>query len=84
MARSVTALAALLLALALASCGWLGDKTDERKNWTAAEYYKAAKEQFDAGNWEAAAKIFTIATWHKSSSLVRCGRWERTRRMTSG
>jgi outer membrane protein assembly factor BamD len=51
-------LAALLLALALASCGWLGDKTDERKNWTAAEYYKAAKEQFDAGNWEAAAKLY--------------------------
>ena len=51
-------MAALLLALALASCGWLGDKTDERKNWTAAEYYKAAKEQFDAGNWEAAAKLY--------------------------
>ena len=58
MKRSVTALAALLLALALAGCSWLGDKQDERKNWTAAEYYKAAKEQFDAGNWEAAAKLY--------------------------
>ena len=58
MTRSVTALAALILAFALAGCGLLGDKQDERKNWTAAEYYKAAKEQFDAGNWEAAAKLY--------------------------
>jgi len=58
MKRSVTALATLLLAVTLASCSWFGDTKDERKNWTAAEYYKAAKEQFDAGNWEAAAKLY--------------------------
>jgi outer membrane protein assembly factor BamD len=58
MKRSVTALAALLLAAALAGCGLFGDKQDERKNWTAAEYYKAAKEQFDNGNWEAAVKLY--------------------------
>jgi outer membrane protein assembly factor BamD len=58
MKRSVTALAAMLLCLGLAGCGLLGDKTDEHKNWTAAEYYKAAKEQFDAHNWEAAAKLY--------------------------
>ena len=58
MKRSVTALATLLLAFALSGCSWFGDKQDERKNWTAAEYYKAAKEQFDANNWEAAAKLY--------------------------
>jgi outer membrane protein assembly factor BamD len=58
MKRSVTALAALILATALAGCGLFSDKQDERKNWTAAEYYKAAKEQFDAGNWEAAVKLY--------------------------
>jgi outer membrane protein assembly factor BamD len=58
MKRSVTALAVVILSAALAGCGLFGDKKDERKNWTAAEYYKAAKEQFDAGNWEASAKIY--------------------------
>ncbi len=51
-------MAALLLALALAACGMLGNKLDERKDWTAEQYYQAAKEQFDAQNWEQAAKIY--------------------------
>jgi outer membrane protein assembly factor BamD len=58
MARSVTALAALLLALTLGACGWLQDKTDARKDWTAAQFYQAAKEEFDNGNWEAAIKLY--------------------------
>ena len=58
MIRSVTALAALLLALALAGCGLFADKIDPRKDWTAAEYYKAAKEEFDNRNWDAAIKIY--------------------------
>ena len=58
MKRSVTALAAMILCLTLGGCGLFGDKADERKNWTAAEYYKAAKEQFDAGNWEASVKLY--------------------------
>lgn len=58
MTRSVTALAALLLACTLAGCGWFGDKKDERKDWTAAEYYKAAKEEFDNHNWDAAIKLY--------------------------
>ena len=47
MIRSVTALAALLLAVALGGCGLFGDKKDPKKDWTAAEYYKAAKEEFE-------------------------------------
>lgn len=58
MKRSVTALAALLLAFALGGCGLFADKLDPRKNWTAAEYYKAAKDEFDNRNWDAAIKIY--------------------------
>jgi len=51
-------LAAIILAVVLAGCGLFSDKQDERKNWTAAEYYKAAKEQFDNKNWDAAIKLY--------------------------
>jgi outer membrane protein assembly factor BamD len=57
MTRSVTALASILLALALAGCGML-DKKDEKKDWTAAEYYNAAKQEFDNRNWDAAIKLY--------------------------
>src|SRR5437879_13265325 len=56
--RSVTALACAVLALGLAGCGLFGDKADPKKDWTAAEYYKAAKEEFDSQNWEAAVKLY--------------------------
>src|SRR5260221_2810459 len=58
MKRSVTALAALLLAAALAGCGLFGDKADPKKDWQAAEFYAAAKEQFDNQSWEAAIKLY--------------------------
>ena len=58
MTRSVTALAALLLSVALAGCNWLGDKTESRKDWTAAEFYKAAKDEFNNRNWDAAIKLY--------------------------
>src|SRR6202165_1541399 len=58
MIRSVTALACLALALCLGGCGLFGDKIDPKKEWTAAEYYKAAKEEFDAQSWDAAIKLY--------------------------
>jgi outer membrane protein assembly factor BamD len=58
MARSVTALAALLLAAALGGCAWFADKPDVKKDWTAAQYYQAAKEEFDNKNWEQAVKLY--------------------------
>jgi len=58
MNRSVTALAAALLALILSGCGLFSDKVDPKKDWTAAEYYKAAKEEFDNHNWEPAIKLY--------------------------
>jgi outer membrane protein assembly factor BamD len=51
-------LAALLLCTALAGCGLFTDKTEGRKDWTAAEWYKAAKEEFDNGSWDAAIKLY--------------------------
>src|SRR4051812_34394962 len=58
MTRSVTALAALLVAVALSGCAWFGDKTDPKKEWTAEQFYKAAKEELDNHNWDAAAKLY--------------------------
>ncbi len=58
MRRSVTALAALLLAACLGGCGLFGDKADPKKDWQAAEFYAAAKEQFDNQSWEAAIKLY--------------------------
>jgi outer membrane protein assembly factor BamD len=58
MIRSVTALAALALALALGGCGIFADKADAKKEWTAEQFYKAAKEELDNRNWDAAAKLY--------------------------
>lgn len=58
MARSVTALAALLLSVTLAGCGLFGEKADPKKDWTAAQFYEAAKEEFENRNWEAAIKLY--------------------------
>ena len=51
-------MALLLLALTLAGCGLLADKEKERKDWTAADYYQAAKIEFDNHNWESAIKLY--------------------------
>jgi outer membrane protein assembly factor BamD len=58
MKRSVTALASLLVALALGGCGLFTDKQENRKDWTAAEYYKNAKDEFDNQSWDAAIKLY--------------------------
>jgi outer membrane protein assembly factor BamD len=58
MNRSVTALAAIALALALSGCGMFGSKADPKKEWGAAEFYQAAKEEFDNKNWDTAIKLY--------------------------
>lgn len=58
MNRSVTAGLLVALAIALAGCGWLDRKKDEQRNWQAADWYRAAKEELDAGNWLAAVKLY--------------------------
>ena len=53
-------MASLLLALsvALSGCSWFGNQIDPKKEWTAEQFYKAAKEEFDNHNWEAASKLY--------------------------
>ncbi|HEX6635462.1 MAG TPA: outer membrane protein assembly factor BamD [Usitatibacter sp.] len=58
MNRSVTALAALALAAAVAGCGLFKSHDNAQKNWTAEQYYNAAKEQLDQHNWDTAAKLY--------------------------
>jgi outer membrane protein assembly factor BamD len=58
MKRSVIALASLALAVVLSGCSWWGGKTDPKKDWGPPEYYSAAKEQLDNGNWGEAVKLF--------------------------
>ena len=58
MTRSVTALAALLLASALGGCSWLKGEDDYEKNWTAEQWYNAAKTNLDNGSYEAAVKDY--------------------------
>src|SRR4051812_41511935 len=58
MNRSVTALAAVLLCALLAGCSIFGSTEDKRKDWTAEQYYKAAKDELDNSNWDAAAKLY--------------------------
>lgn len=58
MKRSVTAVLLVALGIALAGCGWMGTKPDERKEWQAAEWYRVAKEELDSGNWLGAVKIY--------------------------
>ncbi len=51
-------MAALILSAALAGCGLFSSKQDEHKNWSAEQFYNAAKEQLDDANWEQAAKLY--------------------------
>lgn len=58
MKRSVTAVILLALALALGGCGWLDRKLDEKREWQAQDWYRAAKEELDNGSWLAAVKLY--------------------------
>jgi outer membrane protein assembly factor BamD len=51
-------LAALALALALGGCGLFKDKDELQKDWSAEQFYKAAKEELDNGNWDASIKLY--------------------------
>lgn len=58
MTRSVTAVLLVALGLVLAGCGMFGEKKDDRRNWQAADFYRAAKDELDSGNWLAATKLY--------------------------
>ena len=46
------------MAVAVAGCGLFSDKADERKDWSAEQFYKAAKEELDNGSWDKAIKLY--------------------------
>ncbi len=50
-------MACLLVAAMLAGCGTWGDKL-ERKDWTAEQFYNAAKEALDSASYEPAIKLY--------------------------
>lgn len=67
MPRSVSALsltprrmaAALLsVSLLLSGCGVFSDKLDPQKNWTVEQFYRAARDEMDAGNNLGAIKLY--------------------------
>lgn len=58
MKRSVIALASLALVVLLSGCSWWGGKVDPKKDWGAPEFYAAAKEALDNGNWGESIKLF--------------------------
>lgn len=52
------ALAALAAALTLGGCGLWTKAIDPKKDWGAAEFYKAAKDELDSNNFSAAIKLY--------------------------
>ncbi len=58
MKRSVTAVLVAALGIALAGCGWLDKKLDVNRDWQASDWYRAAKEELDNGNWQGAVKLY--------------------------
>ena len=53
-------LAVFLIALSgiVAGCGMFGDKLDPQKNWTPEQFYRAAKDELDSGNYPGAVKLY--------------------------
>jgi outer membrane protein assembly factor BamD len=59
MKRSVTAIVLALAVSLFAGCGFFGDKlVDVRKDWTPLQFYNAAKDELDNGNWVPAIKLY--------------------------
>lgn len=42
----------------LTGCGLFADKLDPKKNWSAEEFYKNAREELDSGNYAGAVKAY--------------------------
>lgn len=48
----------MLALLGLTACGWLPEKYDETKDWSAGKLYSEAKSELNDGNYEKAIKYF--------------------------
>ena len=49
---------ALTLVFTLSACQFFGDKVDPQKSWTVEQFYKEAKDELNAGNNQAAIKLY--------------------------
>ncbi|HSD61049.1 MAG TPA: outer membrane protein assembly factor BamD [Burkholderiales bacterium] len=49
---------AAFLMLALTACGWLPEKVDESRTWSANKLYSEAKTELSDGNFEKAIKLY--------------------------
>ena len=58
MLKQLSRTALLSLALALAACASLGEKTDETKNWSADKLYAEAADELKSSNYEKSIKYF--------------------------
>lgn len=58
MKRSVTAFAVALQLLAFSGCGLFSGGLDPKKNWGVEQYYEAAQDEMNSGNYDAAVKAF--------------------------
>ncbi|MFM7632266.1 MAG: outer membrane protein assembly factor BamD [Betaproteobacteria bacterium] len=58
MLKHISKIVLLALALALAACASLGEKTDETKNWSADKLYAEANDELKSGNYEKSIKYF--------------------------
>jgi outer membrane protein assembly factor BamD len=58
MNRSVAAIIIALQLSLLSSCGLFSGNHDPRKDWTVEEFYEAAMQELNAGNYETSIKSF--------------------------
>ncbi|MES2354851.1 MAG: outer membrane protein assembly factor BamD [Pseudomonadota bacterium] len=58
MNRSLAAIIIALQLFVLAGCGLFSNTGDPRKSWSVEQYYEAALEELNDGNYEAAIKSF--------------------------
>ncbi|MFZ0789188.1 MAG: outer membrane protein assembly factor BamD [Chromatiaceae bacterium] len=58
MPRTLTRLAALLLAAALGGCGIFGKEIDETEGWSASKLYAEAASEMDSGGYTRAIELY--------------------------
>ncbi len=58
MPRTLTRLAALLLAAALGGCGIFGKEIDETEGWSASKLYAEAASEMDSGSYTRAIELY--------------------------
>lgn len=58
MQKTLLKIAAVALAFSVSACGWLPEKIDETKGWSASKLYSEARDELASGNYEKAVSHF--------------------------